>query len=244
MAVKVYPYKQGSKSARTLSRALRGRVLYLEGSRYRYRRRDTIINWGSSVQDNYFPMINDPYNVRIAANKLDAFVRMSNSNVSIPPFWTNQEDIPDEAFPVVCRTTVTGHSGAGIVIASNRDELVAAPLYTKYIKKRDEYRIHVGSGKVISIQRKAFRHGQPALDTRIRNHANGFVFVRDLVDPPEQVLGQAVLSVLSMGLDFGAVDIGWNQHHNLACVFEVNTAPGLEGQTINDYATYFKEFIL
>jgi len=144
MSVKIYPYKQGSKSAHTLSRALRGRVLYLQGSRYRPRRRDTIINWGSSAQANYPNMINNPYNVRIAADKLESFVCLSNRGVQIPPFWTNRDDIPDEAFPVVCRTILNGHSGAGIVIADTRDDLVNAPLYVKYMKKRDEYRIHIG----------------------------------------------------------------------------------------------------
>src|SRR3546814_3666736 len=54
------------------------------------------------------------------------------------------EDIPDEAFPIVCRTVLSGHSGVGIVIADNRDDLVPANLYVKYVKKKEEYRVHLG----------------------------------------------------------------------------------------------------
>jgi len=214
MAVKIYPYKQGSRSAHALADALGGRVLRREGSRYRYREQDLIINWGQSVAPP-FPFAHDTYlnsiaAVQCASNKLGAFGRMRDGGVQIPQFWTRQEDIPDEAFPIVCRTILNGHSGAGIVIASNRAELVAAPLYVKYMKKRDEYRIHVGMvgerngypyaeggdvpfPTIISIQRKAVRNGNPPIDTRIRNHDNGYVFVRGDVNPPEQVLEQARL---------------------------------------------------
>ena len=45
---------------------------------------------------------------------------------------------------VVCRTTLTGHSGEGIVIARNPDQVVEAPLYSLYFPKVREYRIYAG----------------------------------------------------------------------------------------------------
>jgi len=57
------------------------------------------------------------------------------------------------------------------------------------------------------------------------------------------VVEQASLAIAALGLDFGAVDIIWNNHYQLATVLEVNTAPGLEGQTITDYANYFRGLI-
>jgi len=241
MAIKVYPYKQGSRSARALADALGGRVLRLEGSRYRYREQDTIINWGAS-RGWTLPCLNPQVITTVAGNKLYAFQSMLREGVQIPEFWTRMEDIPNEAFPIVCRTVLNGHSGRGIVIANQRDELVNAPLYVRYMKKRDEYRIHAGRHGIISIQRKAVRNGEPPIDTRIRNHHNGYVFIRGDVNPPQQVLDQARLAVHSLGLDFGAVDIIWNNHYNLATVLEVNTAPGLSGTTITDYANYFREY--
>ncbi len=243
MAIKIYPYKQGSRSARALADALGGRVLRLQGSAYRRRPQDTIINWGSSATNDFTTGLNTWQAVSRAGNKLRSFQSMQEAGVQIPQFWTQMEDIPDDAFPIVCRTILNGHSGAGIVIANTRGELVPAPLYVKYMKKRDEYRIHVGRNGIIAIQRKAIPNGTVPVDTRIRNHHNGYIFVRGDVNPPEQVLTQASLAINALGLDFGAVDIIWNNHHQLATVLEVNTAPGLEGQTITDYANYFRGLI-
>jgi glutathione synthase/RimK-type ligase-like ATP-grasp enzyme len=111
------------------------------------------------------------------------------------------------------------------------------------MKKRDEYRIHVGRRGIIAIQRKAIPNGTEPIDTRIRNHHNGYVFLRNNVQPPQQILEQATAATNALGLDFGAVDIIWNNHYQLATVLEVNTAPGLEGQTIEDYANYFINLI-
>lgn len=245
MAIKIYPYKQGSRSARALADALGGRVLRLQGSTYRYNPRDVLINWGNrqGVPFRDARYLNSAIAVTNASNKLTAFEVMGYNGVQIPEFWTTRVAIPDDAFPVVCRTVLNGHSGAGIVIANTREELVAAPLYVKYMKKRDEYRIHVGRNGIIAIQRKAIPNGTEPIDTRIRNHHNGYVFVRGDVNPPEQVITQATAAINALGLDFGAVDIIWNNHYQLATVLEVNTAPGLEGQTITDYANYFRGLI-
>jgi glutathione synthase/RimK-type ligase-like ATP-grasp enzyme len=45
--------------------------------------------------------------------------------------------------------------------------------------------------------------------------------------------------MLASGLDFGAVDVIWNERQQRAYVLEINSAPGLEGTTIDDYVRYF-----
>jgi glutathione synthase/RimK-type ligase-like ATP-grasp enzyme len=50
----------------------------------------------------------------------------------------------------------------------------------------------------------------------------------------------AVAAVNTLGLDFGAVDIAECGDH--AVVFEVNTAPGIDGTTVSKYNTFLKEF--
>ena len=164
----------------------------------------------------------------------------------LPSFWTNPEEIPDEAFPVVCRTVLAGHSGVGIVLASVRSELVPAPLYVKYVPKKDEYRIHLGKVgdevTVIAVQQKKRRLDCENPNWKVRNHANGFVYAREGVDPPAGVLGCAVDCLLRSGLDFAAIDLGWHPVHGTK-VYELNTAPGLEGQTLDDYVEFFQEFI-
>ncbi len=245
MATKVFGYKQGSRSAKALADGLRGRVLKHEGSRYTYRDGDTIINWGSGQTDN--PVLrntlNPPAMVARASNKLTAFQTLQPLGIRVPPFWTNMEDIPDDAFPVVCRTVLNGHSGAGIVIADDRGALVNAPLYTKYVRKQDEYRIHVVRGQVISVQRKARRNDHENPNWQVRNLAGGFVYVRDGVNPPNDVSEQATAACMALDLDFGAVDVLWNERQQQAYVLEVNTAPGLEGASVDHYVEAFGRIV-
>jgi glutathione synthase/RimK-type ligase-like ATP-grasp enzyme len=74
---------------------------------------------------------------------------------------------------------------------------------------------------------------------QVRNHHNGFVFTRSGFDTPEAVSKAAMDAMRILGLDFGAVDVVYNSRENRAYVLEVNTAPGLEGSTVDDYANYF-----
>lgn len=247
MTSKLYSYKQGSRSARALATNLNIRRLRHEGSRWRPRRGDMVINWGSSsLPDTYLvdgvAVINTPAAVGDATNKLSFFRAMEDSGLT-PAYsgtidWARAEC--REGNSVVCRTKLTGHSGDGIVMAGTEDELVPAPLYTRYMKKRDEYRIHVCRGEVFDIQRKARRNDFPTPNWQVRNHENGFIYARDGVDPPAQVLDYATQTLAITGLDFGAVDVIWNDKAEQAYVLEVNTAPGLEGTTLTKYTTMMR----
>lgn len=210
---------------------------------------DLIINWGNSSCP--YPLALNA-SVSEASNKLKFFYRMADSGLSdtVPKFWANKDNIDDEDFPIVCRTILSGHSGAGIHIAASRDDLCDAPLYVKYINKKDEYRVHVGKTKAgelvtISVQRKARRLSVPdeEVNWKVRNLAGGFVFVREGFTLPSACEEAAHSCLRATGLDFGAVDVIWNEQQQRAYVLEVNSAPGLEGQTVEDYATFFKEFV-
>lgn len=251
---RVIPYRRGSRGATSLARGLGGLCLRIDGtSRYVPRPTDTIINWGSTdIGSVHFArgyprrILNLPNIVRQASNKLHFFRTMSERGLQniIPEYWENTRDIPDEVFEgdgmVVCRTTLAGHSGEGIVLASSRAELVPAPLYVKYIKKQQEFRVHVGRGQsIISLQRKARRVDVENPNWQIRNHANGFIYAREGVEAPPPVLDSAIAALDATGLDFGAVDVIWNERHQRAYVLEINTAPGLEGTTVEDYVRFF-----
>lgn len=247
--IRIQPYKAGSRSARSLAEALDGRVLRLRNSRYQRNPRDVIINWGAGESPyRGINVLNQPEAIRLAANKLTAFQRMRQANVNVPDFYTNARDIPADAYPIFARTVLSGHSGRGIVICNTPNDIIPAPLYVRYIKKLHEYRIHVfqnptnGNTSIIAMQRKAKRNGDPNRDFMIRNHDNGFVFVRDGVNPPAPVIEQARAAIVALGLNFGGVDVIWNERRGEAYVLEVNTACGLEGQTITDYANAIREF--
>jgi glutathione synthase/RimK-type ligase-like ATP-grasp enzyme len=249
MRFRVLPYRQGSRSAGALATALGGRVLRLEGSTFVKRRDDIIINWGSTARNDNTPArtvdFNIPHAVHDASNKLNFFRAMPEGLT--PRYWTRQEDIPQDAYPIVCRTVLAGHSGAGIVVANTPADLVPAPLYVQYVKKESEYRIHVGkSGEdtiVISEQRKARRQDAEVVNWQIRNHQNGFIYARENIEVPESVREVARQAMRELEIDFGAVDVIYNRRQNRAYVLEVNTAPGLEGRTVIDYADYFRRLV-
>ena len=247
MRYRVMPYRQGSKGARALADALGGRVLRLEGSTFQKKPNDVIINWGNTNPHKFQMCDKNAVDLRYVTNKLNFFkaIKEAGHENLIPRFWTNQSDIPDDAYPIVCRTELAGHSGAGIVIAETAADLVPAPLYVQYMKKKEEYRIHVGlrNGEpvIIAKQRKARRLATPdsEVNWKVRNLTGGFVFVREGFIVPDSVIEAASDCLRSSGIDFGAVDIGWHPSKG-PIVYEINSAPGLEGSTVMDYANFFK----
>ena len=241
----VYPYKPASKSARELSRALGVKRIKHEGSRYKPGRHKTIINWGSSQMPEDLllsTVLNHPQCVETASNKLSAFIAMT-PGVTLPPYTKSREKAIQwlSEGPVVCRTLLQGNSGRGIVIAETEQELVPAPLYVQYIKKKSEWRVHIFDGEVLLVQRKVKGPEAPDdMNWRVRNHANGFIFQQNGINPPMSVITEADAAIRYLGLDFGAVDVIFNEHHNKAYVLEVNCAPGLEGTTLERYCNKIK----
>lgn len=246
--IRILPYRQGSRSARSLSEGLGGRVLRLQGSRFRRREGDVIINWGNTTPYNG-RVFNTSDNIRNVSNKRTFFLNCTERGVAedVPQYWTDRRSIPDDAYPVVCRTVLAGHSGEGIVIADTDRDVVPAPLYTKYIKKESEFRLHIGrtgnGAVVISEQKKVKRSDVDNPNFRIRNHAGGFVFQRQGIVVPDAVRTVALRVFETTGLDFGAVDVIFNRHHQRAYVLEINSAPGIEGQTVTDYVNFFRSVI-
>ncbi len=271
MRYRILPYQQGSRSAAALAEGLEGRVLLLENSRYRRKEGDFVINWGNTNPNQLCNLNGNVEALRVATNKRHFFTAIgapilaalhlgrertgdrdwrawSSNLVVVDSEQCGTARIPQDAFPIVCRTVLAGHSGEGIVIADTREQLVPAQLYVQYVKKNLEFRIHVGKHEgrsiIISEQRKVAREGITPQDWRIRNLANGFVFQRQNISVPDSVktVATATLDVLP-GVDFGAVDVIYNERRQRPYVLEVNSAPGLEGQTVNDYADFFRRFV-
>ena len=245
--LKVFPYKLGSASAKSLATSLG--VKRVRPS-YDARRRDIIINWGNSTPPTFKSLPNDlnkPDAIALACNKVMTFKKLKFEEFEHVPEWTTKLDVAcewAEEERVYCRTTVTGHSGNGIVIADYRSDVVPAPLYTLATKHKHEYRVHVFQGKVIDVQQKKRKLGYDGPSTGIRNHSNGWIYARCDVNPPAVILEASVSAVDILGLDFGAVDIGYRERDDRAFVFEVNTAPGLVGTTLDKYTNTFNNYLM
>lgn len=248
---KIYPYNNGSASAKALAEKLGIKRLKKQGKDIHVR--GSIINWGCSFLDRNLTyegeFLNHPDAVAKAANKLETFKAL-DGKVGIPK-WTTlaleaSKWVQKEGKSVVSRLTLTGHSGEGIVITNPDDpeDVPDAPIYTQYIKKKEEYRVHVFQGKVIFQQRKARKHGveDDKVNWQVRNLAGGFIFANKDVNIPAEGLQQAVKAVDLLGLDFGAVDLMLGVDKQFY-VLEVNTACGLQGSTLDAYVDAFKEYV-
>jgi glutathione synthase/RimK-type ligase-like ATP-grasp enzyme len=253
--LKVLPYKRGSRSAKALAQAVG--ALRIVSPNYRQKYRDTILNWGASNPTqrlNPTKVLNTPHAVKVSSDKLEAFKVLQRFDVTTPEWTTNiavATRWQDEGSTVFARTILNGHSGRGIVVVEPGERIPYAPLYTKYVKKDAEFRVHVFKGNVIDYARKKRRNGFEEATThneRIRNHANGWIFAREGVIVPEVVKAQALKAVEALGLDFGAVDIAWrdggSSRPEQTWVYEVNTAPGLEGTTLQRYAQAVREYAI
>lgn len=208
---------------------------------------DIIVNWGSSTLPAVPPkgfalMLNTHADVAVAANKHSAFFKMGTEGVSIVP-WTHLRGIAqvwaDDGNTIVVRNKLTGHSGDGIIIIEKNQEVPQAPLYTKYVFKTKEFRVHVANGKVIDTQQKIRDPDREPINWKVRSHENGFIYVRNNVSVDVIRDNLSIDAIGALGLDFGAVDIVQDKH-GVYYVLEVNTAPGLEGQTLDNYVKAFQ----
>lgn len=208
---------------------------------------DVIVNWGTSqiAPAACKKMFNEPQAVARAANKFQTFSSLAGAEINTVDWTANKAvalEWQAEGATIVVRTVLTGHSGAGIIIVEKNEDLVDAPLYTKYLFKVKEYRVHATQHKVIDTQQKVRDKGVEVKSWKVRSHANGFIFQRKNIEPSLKRDLLAVKAVQALGLDFGAVDIVEDKKGDFY-ILEVNTAPGLEGQTITNYVETLTELV-
>lgn len=234
------------------------------GTTYRYNPNHFIINYGNTTRDRtpFRGMGNIPNNklinpydrVGVMSNKILAFNYMANQPHHLVPSTLSREAAQrwvDEGFDVVVRHKTAGHSGDGIQIITrnNPDTPVPnAPLYTKYINKRREWRVHVirvgNNSYRYLVQQKKRNYDVTDPNWVVRNYENGFIYATEDIHE----YSERLLSVARAGLgdlDFGAIDIleTNNSEYNRRAGFgagayvylETNTAPGVSADSVKEF---------
>lgn len=242
----ILPYKMSSESSEFLRDKLGALRVYPDRA-YRYRDGDLVINWGNSNipdwNNDNVKWLNKPQYIANASNKLIALQMLKNSGIKVPQFETDMSyDQSMVRFwgKVVVRHKLKGHSGDGVEIYNQDENLPTAPLYTEYIPAKAEYRVHIFDGNVIDITKKVrneddFEPDPTEEEIMIKSHRNGWNFARGGIKFNPQLGRVAIKSVKALGLDFGAVDIIKGEDNELY-VLEVNTAVGLGNTTLNSYS--------
>lgn len=139
------------------------------------------------------------------------------------------------------RKYLNSSCGRGIVVfdENTAGAIHGCPVYTKYKKKKREFRVHVYKDKVVAITEKRKRAGfEGQRNTKIRNLANGYVFCQTVEDVPEGLEALALAASKVTPSDFKGVDIGYNERNNELFIIEVNSAPGIQGSNINAYVNH------
>lgn len=250
----------GSESARDLAQLL-GCVKVRPDGNYRPKVGHKVINWGLGRNPEWVnwatqrqvSILNKPSAVNIAGNKLATLEALKAAHISVPVFTTDRRRAQrwlDDSETVVERHELRGNSGAGIRIVHETDDaapfhrLSNAPLYTKFIHKTNEFRVHIFNGKVIDyIEKKRMTSDRRPenFSPYISSVNMGWVFSRTGVRDLPEVKQIALRAVKTLGLDFGAVDIVYADGR--AYVLEVNTAPGLSGTTLVNYANAIRRYM-
>lgn len=187
-------------------------------------------------------------------NTAEAIANASNKQLCRKILTEAGLPIPDESetdFPLVGRPAK--HSGGrhffycrtprGVRIAKRK----GAVYFSKYYPKQNEYRVHIGSNKVLFM---SVKEGDKT--KKIWNaHKNGFKFrhmhrsewlnnehLRNMVRASKKALKV-------LGLRYGAVDILADADkvgkHRPFLICEVNTAPHLSDLALDKYVAYFKD---
>lgn len=142
-----------------------------------------------------------------------------------------------EGNTVFGRKFLNSSCGKGIMVMEpNIEYLEYCPVYTLYKKKKREFRVHIFKDQVVAVvEKKRKKDWDGQQDTKIRNLANGYVFVQEVVDEPDGLRELALRAAAISPSDFRGVDIGYNEKKDELFVIEVNSAPGIQGANIGRY---------
>lgn len=169
-------------------------------------------------------------------DKVQQFRRFREHQVASPQFATTLPDARElPGKQVVVRALTAASEGRGISIVPKEELTQVAPLYTEYIPKKKEYRVHVYNNKVIDVQEKRRKRGLENAEFKVRNTANGYVFCRNDVQYGDGLLSTALAAVQALGRTQGAVDVVYNEKQDKYFALEVNSRPGLQGTTLKIY---------
>lgn len=198
-------------------------------------RTDVVLNWGShNVPAFRGAVINSSNAVRVATSKRASYAAFTAADVPTCE-WTNDRAQAirwGATQRIIGRNADHGSGGAGTVVYQAGTPIGEHRFYVRYFRKQREFRVHVYKGVVVRILEKLKKRNYEGRDPYIRSHRRGWVFGANHLanEPaPNVVSDLALRAVTALGLDFGGVDIGYNTHRDSGIVFEVNTAPGLEG---------------
>lgn len=115
-----------------------------------------------------------------------------------------------------------------------------ADFFTQHVEVGEEFRVHVFQGQVIKVAKKV-PNKEGWHHPYIRNKRFGWRFIRGEGYITQGCRAAGVAAVAAVGYDFGAVDVGIKLD-TYPVVFEVNSAPRVEGSSVEAWGTAFLDY--
>ena len=226
----LYVYRrQPSESAVRLAASLRDDAIDAKKVRKlprRWRGGDKVVCWGDDPgwavpDDPYIPVLNG----FAALGKFDEAVTLAAAGIPVVQVSRYRPVAEREMW----LGRMSNHHGGNDLLADYGFD----PSYWVYREQIvREYRLHIFDGVSIRAGRKEpFRDGHHPW---VRSYAAGWHIVYDGRGVTDKHRGVAKAAVAALGLTFGAVDVGEREDGSVI-VFEVNRAPGVEGNTVVAY---------
>jgi hypothetical protein len=214
----------------------------------RYRKRDlteaeNLIRWGSTKTVRVTGKeLNTREGVLLASDKPECRRVLREAGLPVP---TESET----DFPVIGRSR-KHRAGDNFYLCENEEDVERAKMrgavyFSKVYPKKDEYRIHVASGRVLLMSIKEGDKTQLIWNKAKSNfnfrHLRRSVWLED--EKLRDMARKAKKALKAIGLDFGAVDMmaGAGRGHKPFVISEINTAPNLSPLAISKYCNYFRE---
>lgn len=258
----IFPYGDKSRSAKKLafglSEAGYNSAIATGETNYRPRSTDVIVGWGSGEWPNWKRSaiasgaiwLNQSDVVQRSVYKDRTFSHLRAHRVPIPEIsYSYEQGLAwiREGHIVIARNNLEGRDGQGITIAQRAADLPTNCLYSKYFPVQEEYRVHVFQGVPFWCQ---IRHPIEDTDNKyyttrpnkfVRTSSHGWTLYVSNRDCPNVCKQVAVRAIQAVGLDFGAVDIGYGVDGDV-CVYETNTSPELSDRTCGAYVEVLLRF--
>lgn len=202
------------------------------------------VRWGSTINPVGVPDIcpQSASAVKNACHGLHSLFILEQEGVPcVKPFTA----LPHESdFPVVGRCAYFHHGATDLVYLRSMVDAVVntnVKYYTKYRPNDLELRVHVWGGEVIKMFKKV--DTGEVTNELFRSSGNGWAFKRVRADSYLDAQAVAIKAVKALGLAFGGVDVARDSVTGEWFVFEVNTGPSLNSETLMLYAAKFREIL-
>jgi predicted ATP-grasp superfamily ATP-dependent carboligase len=203
---------------------------------------DKIIRWGIStnLETNGATIYQHGHAIDTISNKYETRRVLSASGVYVPKTSMNPSEL---RYPLIARPIHHSRGRNFHVLNTPNDHVTGRVYYSEIYPKKEEVRVYVAHGKVLSIRTKPLVEGVIQANRAI-THDEWGVVPREEYSRYYSCCMAACKAVKAVGADNGGVDVMINrelEEGKRVCVCEINSAPTIKSSELNvqKYAKYF-----